>query len=74
MIVKYINFLKIYEYMNIIHEYTIFILTSYSLYTQVMLILIFINIQNLQKVVLSFEKGLNSFPPPDEKIPPMQYF
>ena len=36
---------------------TIFILPSYSLYTQVMLILILINVQYLQNVVFSFEKG-----------------
>ena len=34
-------------------------LTSYSLYKQVMLILILINVQYLQNVVFSFEKGLN---------------
>ena len=38
---------------------TTFILTSYSLYTQVMLILILINVQYLQDVVFDFEKGLN---------------
>ena len=45
---------------------TIFILTSYSLYTQVLrhivlctLILILIDVQYLQNVVFSFEKGLN---------------
>ena len=37
----------------------IFILTLYSLYTQVMLILILINVQYLQNAVFSFEKGLN---------------
>ena len=36
---------------------TIFILTSYSLYTQIIFILI--DIQYLQKVVFSFEKGSN---------------
>ena len=38
---------------------TIFILTSYSWYTLVMLILILIDINYLQKVVFSFEKDLN---------------
>ena len=38
---------------------TIFILTSYSLYTQVMLILILINVQYLQNVVFGFEKSSN---------------
>ena len=33
---------------------TIFVLTSYSLYTQVMLILLLINVQYLQNVVFSF--------------------
>ena len=37
----------------------IFILTLYSLYTQVMLILILINVQYSQNAVFSFEKGLN---------------
>ena len=35
------------------------VLTSYSLETQVMLILILINIQDSQKAVSSFEKGWN---------------
>ena len=39
---------------------TIFTLTSCSLYTQVMLILILINVQYLQKVVFSFDKESNS--------------
>ena len=34
-------------------------LTSYSLYKQIMLILILINVQYLQNVFFSFEKGLN---------------
>ena len=34
-------------------------LTSYSLYTQVILILILIDVQYLQNVDFSFEKGLN---------------
>ena len=34
-------------------------LTSYSLNTQVMLILILIDVQYLQNVIFSFEKGLN---------------
>ena len=38
---------------------TIFILISYSLYTQVMLILILIDVQYLQNFALSYEKGLN---------------
>ena len=38
---------------------TIFILTSYFLYTQVMLLLILTDVQYLQKVVFSFEQGLN---------------
>ena len=38
---------------------TIFISTPYSLYTQVMLILILINVQYLQNVVFSFEGGSN---------------
>ena len=37
-----------------------FILTSYSLYTQVMPSLILINVQYLQNVVFSFENFLNS--------------
>ena len=37
----------------------IFILTLYSLYTHVMLILILINVPYLQNAVFSFEKGLN---------------
>ena len=37
----------------------IFILTSQSLYIQVKLISIFINVHYLQQVVFSFEKGLN---------------
>ena len=36
-----------------------FTLTLYSLYTEVMLILILINVQYLQNVVFSFEKGSN---------------
>ena len=36
-----------------------FILISQSLYTQVMLILILINVQYLQNVVFNFEKGSN---------------
>ena len=38
---------------------TIFILTSYTLYTQVKPILILINVQYLQNVVFGLEKGLN---------------
>ena len=38
---------------------TIFILTSYFLYTGVMLILILIDAQYLQNIVFSFEKGSN---------------
>ena len=38
---------------------TIFNLTSYFLYTQVMLLLILTDVQYLQKVVFSFEQGLN---------------
>ena len=38
---------------------TIFILTLYSLYTQVMPILILIDVQYLQKVAFIFEKGLH---------------
>ena len=37
---------------------TIFILLSYSLYIQIMLILILIGVQHLQNVAFSFEKGL----------------
>ena len=37
-------------------SYTIFILPSYSLHTQVMQILTLINVQHLQNVVFSFEK------------------
>ena len=40
-------------------SFTIFILTSYSLCTQVMLILILIDFQYLQNVVFNFVKGLN---------------
>ena len=36
-----------------------FYLTSHSLYTKAKLILILINVQYLQNVVFSFEKGLN---------------
>ena len=39
---------------------TIFILTSYCLYTQIMLLLILIDFQYLQNVVLSFEKDWNA--------------
>ena len=39
---------------------TIFILTLYSLYTIAVLVLILINVQCLQNVVFSFEKGSNS--------------
>ena len=39
---------------------TIFMLISYSLDTQVMLILILIHVQYSQKAVFSFEKGLNN--------------
>ena len=38
---------------------TIFILTSYTLYTQVKPILILINVQYLQNVAFGLEKGLN---------------
>ena len=38
---------------------SIIIFTSYSFYTQVMLILILVVVQSLQNVVFSFEKGLN---------------
>ena len=38
---------------------TTFVLTSYSLYTQIMLILILINVKYLQNVVFGFENGLN---------------
>ena len=38
---------------------TIFVLTSYSLYIQVMLILLLINVQYLQNVVFSFKKCKN---------------
>ena len=40
---------------------TIFVLISYSLYTQVMLILILIDVQYSQKAAFSFEKSLNRF-------------
>ena len=40
-------------------SFTIFLLTSYFLYTQVMLIQVLIDVQYLQKAVFSFEKGLN---------------
>ena len=40
-------------------SFTIFILTSHSLCTQVMLILILIDFHYLQNVVFSFVKGLN---------------
>ena len=56
---------------------TIFILTSYSLYTQVILILILIDVQYLQNVFSALKKVFESsesliarFPPPDKKIPP----
>ena len=55
---------------------TIFILPSYSLHTQVMLILILIYVQYLQNIVFSFEKGLSGqnhslsdFSHPIEKSP-----
>ena len=38
---------------------TIFVLNSYSLYTEVMLILILTNVQHLQIVNFRFEKGSN---------------
>ena len=38
---------------------TIFVLISYSFHTQVMLILILIDVQYSQNVVFSFAKGLN---------------
>ena len=38
---------------------TIFVLISYSLDTQIMLIVILINVQYPQKAVFSFEKGSN---------------
>ena len=54
-----------------------FILTSYSLYTQVMLILVLNLVHYLQIVVFSFENGLNGqntlplrFPPLNKKVPP----
>ena len=57
--------------------YHLYFYFSYSLYTLVMPILILINVQYLQKVVFSFEKGqmvktlLLRFSPPDKKIPPL---
>ena len=42
-------------------SYTIFILISYSLYAQIMLILVLIDLQYLQNVVFSFAKCLNSW-------------
>ena len=56
----------------------IFILTSYFLYTKIMLILIFICIQYLQNFVFSFEKGLNdqnhsSSNPLDKKSSPAKF-
>ena len=44
---------------------TIFILTSYSLHTKVMLILISTDVQYLQNVVYSFEKGSDGQITPD---------
>ena len=41
-------------------SFTTFLLTSYFLYTQVMLIKILIDVQYLQKADFSFENGLNS--------------
>ena len=53
-----------------------FVLISYSLDTQVMLIVILIDVQYSQKAVFSFEKGLNGqnpsfsgFPPPSKNPP-----
>ena len=40
--------------------YTSFILTSYSLYTQEMIVLVLIDIQYLQNVAFNFEKSSNS--------------
>ena len=42
----------------VIAPVTFFILPSYSLYSQVMLISILINVQYLKNIVFSFEKGL----------------
>ena len=54
-------------------SFTIFTLISYFLYTQVMLILILIDVQYLQNVAFSTEKVSNgqtllTFPPPNKKI------
>ena len=52
-----------------------FCTTLYSLYTQVMIILILIDVQYLQNVLFRFPKGLNhqihssNSPPPDKKSP-----
>ena len=59
---------------------TIFVLPSYSLHIQVMLIVISINVQYLQNVVFSFEKGssgqshsLSGSHHPVEKSPPGKF-
>ena len=64
-----------------LYSCTIFILPSYFLYTQVMLILILINVQYLQNVVFSFGNGLSGknhslsdSHHPVEKSPPRQIY
>ena len=59
---------------------TIPILTSYSLYAQVMVILLLIDAQYLQHVNCSFEKGLNGqnhsssgYQHPIKKLPPVKF-
>ena len=48
---------------------TIFILTSYSLYTQVMLILLLINVQYLQNAAFSLKNSRNGQIPPFFRFP-----
>ena len=53
------NFLKSVIFSCSHSSYTIFVLISYSFETQIMLILILINVQYSQNSVFSFEKFLN---------------
>ena len=45
-----------FDHFHLVYQFTV-PLRSYSLYTQFMLILILIEVQHLQIVVFSFEKG-----------------
>ena len=55
----------------------LFVLTSYSLYTQIMLSLILVDVEYLQNVVFSFEKALNGqnhLSPDSHENPPQAEF